>query len=147
MEQFSLGSVSLLDQLGSMFSPDMAAAQEQLAGAPSYVRNELAFPYLSGLSYVCRLYAEGGWPAVDAAYRDLPQTTAELLFPDRAGVAPKVPRSIPSPGSGWTEAQKDTLGAAQLLWLFEAPGGDEGKAIDNASDAVQHWAGGAISLY
>jgi hypothetical protein len=147
MEQFSLGSVSLLDQLGAAMSPDAAAAQQQLDGAPSYLRNQLMFPYLSGLSYVCRLYAEGGWPAVDAAYRDLPQTSAELLYPDRAGVAPKDPGAIASPGGGWTEAQKDTLGAAQLLWLFQAPGGDEGKAIADASKAAQHWAGGDLTLF
>ena len=147
MEQFSLGSVSLLDQLGAAMSPDAAAAQRQLDGAPSYLRNQLMFPYLSGLSYVCRLYAEGGWPAVDAAYRDLPQTTAELLYPDRAGVAPKDPSAIASPGGGWTEAQKDTLGAAQLLWLFQAPGGDEGKAISDPAKAAQHWAGGDLALF
>ena len=147
MEQFSLGSVSLLDQLGSMLSPDMLAAQRQLDGAPSYLRNQLMFPYLSGLSYVCRIYAEGGWPAVDAAYRDPPKTTAEILYPDRAGVAPEDPGAIASPGSGWTEAETDTLGAAQLLWLFQAPGGDEGKGIDNGADAARHWGGGALSLY
>ena len=147
MEQFSLGSVSLLDQLGAAMSPDAAAAQQQLDGAPSYLRNQLMFPYLSGLGYVCRLYAEGGWPAVDAAYRDLPQTTAELLYPDRADVAPKDPGAIASPGGGWTEAQKDTLGAAQLLWLFQAPGGDEGKAIGDAAKAAQHWAGGDLALF
>jgi hypothetical protein len=147
MEQFSLGSVSLLDQLGAAMSPDAAAAQQQLDGAPPYLRNQLMFPYLSGLSYVCRLYAAGGWPAVDAAYRDLPQTTAELLYPDRAGVAPEDPGAIASPGGGWTEAQKDTLGAAQLLWLFQAPGGDEGKAVADAAKAAQHWAGGDLALF
>ena len=49
------------------------------------------FPYLSGLSYACRLYVDGGWPAV-AAYDDLPQTTAEILFPEAAGEAPKTHR-------------------------------------------------------
>jgi hypothetical protein len=147
MEQFSLGSVGLLDQLGSALSPDALAAQQQLDGAPSYLRNQLMFPYLSGLSYVCRLYSQGGWPAVDAAYRDLPQTTAEVLYPDRAGVAAQDPGALGSPGTGWTEAQKDTIGAAQLLWLFQAPGGDEGKAIRDAAKAAQHWAGGDLALY
>ena len=51
------------------------------------------------------------------------------------------------PGQGVTEAQKDTIGAAQLLWLFQAPGGDEGKAIGDAAKAAQHWAGGDLALY
>ena len=87
MQQFSFTAASLMDQLGSALSPDALAAQDQLEDVPAYLRNELMFPYLSGLSYACRLYVEGGWPAVDAAYDDLPQTTAEILFPEAAGDA------------------------------------------------------------
>lgn len=147
MQQFSLGSIGLLDQLGAAFSPDALAAQGQLENVPSYLRNELMFPYLSGLGYVCRLYAEGGWPAVDAAYRELPQTTAEVLFPEDAGAAPEDPRDAASPGAGWTKARSDTLGAAPLLWLMQAPGGDEAKAIDAPADAARHWAGGELALF
>ena len=87
MQQFSFAAASLMDQLGSALSPDALAAQGQLEDVPAYLRNELMFPYLSGLSYACRLYVDGGWPAVDAAYDDLPQTTAEILFPEAAGEA------------------------------------------------------------
>jgi hypothetical protein len=33
----------------------------------------------AGTAYVCSLYAEGGWEAVDAAYADPPESTAEIL--------------------------------------------------------------------
>lgn len=33
----------------------------------------------AGSSYVCRLYAEGGWDRVNQAYADPPQSTAEIL--------------------------------------------------------------------
>ena len=95
-----------MDQLGSALSPDALAAQDQLEDVPAYLRNELMFPYLSGLSYACRLYVEGGWPAVDAAYDDLPQTTAEILFPEAAGDKPENPRDPASPGGGWTQARR-----------------------------------------
>ncbi|HEY8092144.1 MAG TPA: hypothetical protein VID93_00110 [Acidimicrobiales bacterium] len=146
MEQFSLHSIGLMDQLGAALSPDALAAQGQLDGVPPYLRNQLMFPYLSGLSYVCRLYTEGGWPAVDAAYRDLPGSTAEILYPEDAGLTPVNPRDPGSPGAGWTTAQTDTLGAAQLLWLFQAPGGDEKQAIQDAEAAARHWAGGEMVL-
>ena len=146
MQQFALRSVGLLDQLGAALSPDALAAQSQLEGVPPYLRNELMFPYLAGLSYVCRLYGAGGWPAVDAAYRDLPRSTAEILFAEDAGLVPQDARDPASPGSGWATARSDTLGAAQLLWLFEAPGGDEKKAIDGAEEAARHWAGGELVL-
>jgi hypothetical protein len=146
MQQFSLRSIGLLDQLGAALSPDALAAQGQLDGVPPYLRNQLMFPYLSGLSYACRLYAEGGWPAVDAAYRDLPGSTAEILYPEDAGLTPQNPGDPKSPGAGWTTAQTDTLGAAQLLWLFQAPGGDEKQAIHDAEAAARHWAGGELVL-
>jgi len=147
MQQFSFAAASLMDQLGSALSPDALAAQGQLEDVPAYLRNELMFPYLSGLSYACRLYVDGGWPAVDAAYDDLPQTTAEILFPEAAGEAPEDPSDPSSPGGGWTQARRDTLGAAPLLWLLEAPGGDEEAAVDGAEDAVRQWAGGELTLF
>jgi hypothetical protein len=147
MQQFSFAAASLMDQLGSALSPDALAAQGQLEDVPAYLRNELMFPYLSGLSYACRLYVEGGWPAVDAAYDDLPQTTAEILFPDAAGGAPEDPADPASPGSGWTQARRDTLGAAPLLWLLQAPGGDEEAAVDGAEDAARQWAGDELTLF
>jgi hypothetical protein len=147
MQQFSFATASLMDQLGSALSPDALAAQDQLDDVPSYLRNQLMFPYLSGLGYACRLYVEGGWPAVDAAYDDLPRTTAEILFPEASGVAPEDPTDPASPGSRWTQARRDTLGAAPLLWLLQAPGGEEGTAIEGAEDAVRQWAGGELTLF
>jgi hypothetical protein len=147
MQQFSFAAASLMDQLGSALSPDALAAQGQLEDVPAYLRNELMFPYLSGLSYACRLYVDGGWPAVDAAYDDLPQTTAGILFPEAAGETPEDPTDATAPGRGWTQARRDTLGAAPLLWLLQAPGGDEEAAVDGAEDTVRQWAGGELTLF
>lgn len=147
MQRFMLQQVGLLDQIGSALSPEAAASQEDLDKVPSYLRNQLLFPYTSGLAYTCRLSADGGWKAVDAAYDDTPLTTAEILFDDRANVAPAATSPVPSPGDGWEEARTDTFGAAPLLWLFQAPGGDEALAIADPKAASARWDGGDLTLF
>ena len=147
MQRFSLQSIGLLDQLGSALGPEAAAAQEDLAGVPSYLRSELMFPYTTGLAYACRLQDDGGWRGVDAAYDQLPVSTAEVLFADREGFAPVDPTDVEAPGGAWDEAERDTLGAAELQWLFQAPGGDEGRAIEGAESAAHAWAGGELALF
>ena len=118
MQRFSLQSIGLLDQLGAAMGPDAMAAQDDLAGVPAYLRNELMFPYTSGMAYACRLYQDGGWPGVDAAYGQLPSTTAEVLFADREGFRPVDAADVEAPGGAWDEARRDTIGAAELQWLF-----------------------------
>ena len=93
MQQYALAHVGLLDQLGQLADPAMRTAQAELADVPPYLREELTFPYLAGAAYVCRMYADGGWPAVDAAYDAPPATTAEVLSAERAGtVDDRAPR-------------------------------------------------------
>jgi hypothetical protein len=137
----------LLDQLGAALGPDALAAQQDLEDVPSYLRNELLFPYTAGMQYACRLYTDGGWPAVDAAYEALPQTSAEILYAERAGFTPLDASDVGDPGDDWDLARRDTFGAAPLLWLLQAPGGDEGEALDRADEAARALAGGELALY
>jgi hypothetical protein len=144
MEQFSLGSVSLLDQLGAAMSPDAAAAQQQLDGAPSYLRNQLMFPYLSGLSYVCRFT-----PRVAGRRSTRPTGTCPRRRPSsstrtgRGGAKDRV-RSR-SPGIGWTRHRRTPSRARSSVAVPRLPAGDEGKAVGDAAKAAQHWAGGDLT--
>jgi hypothetical protein len=147
MQRFGLRNLSLRDQLETAASPDVAAAQEELAKAPPYLQEELLFPYTAGLGYACRLQQDGGWQEIDAAYRDLPTTTAEILYADRAGVDAVDPRDVPDAGGAWQQARRDSFGAAPLLWLFRAPGGDVDAAIRDADDAAHRWAGGEVRVF
>jgi hypothetical protein len=124
-------------------------AQADLAGLPPYLVRELTFPYVEGLTFVCDLHAEGGWEAVNQAYRDPPDSTAEVLFPERyrAGESP-VPTDVPGRLTGsWARRGEHQLGAAQLLWLFQAPGGDPDRALPDAREAAGEWAGGTVELW
>jgi hypothetical protein len=146
MQQFSMQALGLLGQLGAALSPDALAAQSQLDDVPYYLQRELMFPYLTGLEYACRLHQDGGWPRVNDAYRDLPLTSAEVMYADDTGMVPEDPRDPAQPPARWKVAQHDTFGAAQLLWLLQAPGGDVSKAVAGADEAARHWAGGEVVL-
>lgn len=150
MQRWSLAHLSLSDQLGMLGgSPQLQESQEQLQAMPHYLRQELAFPYLDGMNLVCDRYKAGGWAAVDKAYDEPPTSTAQVLFPERYD-----PRAEPAdPGDAgtlsepWKRALFGSFGAAELKWLFEAPGGDTSKALTDPLNAVAPWAGGEIDLW
>jgi hypothetical protein len=77
---------------------------------------------------------------VDAAYADLPTTTAEVLFGDDAATTGS-PAAFTAP-AGFEEVHTATFGAAPLSWLFAAPGGEEDRALDRPRERAAAWAGG-----
>ena len=103
-QQFVVVGMTIREQLGLTTDPDALAAQEQLADVPHYLAQSLQFPYLAGLRFVCDRYLDGGWAAVDAAYDDLPTSSAEILDPARYGTAPVDPRDPGEPGGDWQRA-------------------------------------------
>lgn len=147
MQRYSLASLGLADQL-SMLAQALPA-QGQLDRLPAYLAQRLTFPYLQGMAFVCRLHADGGWAAVDRAYDRPPATSAQVLFPERyaAGERAADPRDPPAPPAPWRQAGRETFGAADLLWLFQAPGGDKARALDGAMGRVAAWAGGELLTF
>jgi hypothetical protein len=148
MQRFAL-TLPFQDQLVLSDPSVTAEAQAGLQGVPHYLRRELAFPYEDGLSFVCRLFAAGGWDAVNLAYEEPPSTSAQVLFPERyAGGEEAVDPTDPGDPSGaWDLAGRHELGAANLLWLFEAPGGQTSRAIPHPLAAASAWAGGEVELW
>jgi hypothetical protein len=148
MQRFSQ-ALPLEEQLGLIDPEAVAESEAGLAELPAYLEQELLFPYEEGLSFVCGLYAQGGWEAVNEAYESPPITTAQVLFPDRyrAGEVPVEPRPASDPAPQWQPAGSLQLGAANLLWLFRAPGGESGSALEDPEAAAGEWAGGRTYLY
>lgn len=134
------------------FQDRVAAAGAPVPGlpdAPHYLTRSLLFPYVEGAAFVCGLYQSGGWAAVDAAYEDPPATTAQVLFPERYAAGeeardPPEPRGLPAP---WEETATEQVGAADLLLLFEAPGGHTDRGLDRRRERVRSWAGGEVRLW
>jgi hypothetical protein len=145
MQRFAT-SLSFQEQL-ELLNPEVIAESEAgLGDFPPYLRQELLFPYEDGLRFVCQLFAQGGWDAVNAAYTDPPESTAQILFPDRyfadeEPVDPPDPDTLAGP---WHRAATEEFGAANLLWLLRAA---EGHSSTDPMDAASAWAGGQIELW
>lgn len=149
MQQFTLDALGLTEQLEMALDPSVADSQQHITGYPEYLQRQLLFPYTEGMAFVCGLYADGGWDAVDAAYADLPTTTAQILWPERysAGEGAVDVAGLGAPAGSWSERSTATFGAAELLWLFSAPGDDAGAALDDPRGRAAAWAGGRLTLW
>jgi hypothetical protein len=67
--------------LKSMGASGMAS--DELDKAPRALRESLLFPYQNGLIWTRRLKGEGDWARVSKAFTDLPQSTEQILHPEK----------------------------------------------------------------
>jgi hypothetical protein len=131
------------ESLVAMFLERTGARYESDA-VPGVVRCLLAAPYREGLGFVEALRARGGWAAVNAAWRDPPTTTEQVLHPDRyerREPAVQPPGGAP-PGNACREILHDTLGASALGCFFAEWLGDAEAAIDAAG-----WGGDRVATF
>ncbi len=149
MQRYALQAIPIFEQMSMMSDPSLAAAQSALDDTPHFLAQQLMFPYLEGLEFDCALFTKGGWRAVDRAYKHPPATSAEVLFPERypSNRGPVDVRDPSPPDPGWEPDLESTFGAAHLLWLFQAPGGDEGRALADPEGEVAAWAGGEVHSF
>jgi len=86
------GEASLLDALWFENYPPAEGQQDILnyqpqptlfqgSPAPQFFTQNALFPYTYGLEFVSYLYDNGGWNAVNRAYRVLPATTEQIMHP------------------------------------------------------------------
>jgi hypothetical protein len=111
---------------------------------PAILRETLLYPYTTGLGFVQGQYAAGGWDAVDAIYDKVPETTEQVLHPDKyqageAAVEIDVPDDLQDRiGPGWERTLDDTFGEFQTgVWLRDA-------GAENATDAAAGWGGDRV---
>lgn len=136
-------------QLAEVAGSSDPASQAVLAQMPAILRESLMFPYTAGLSLALADYVKGGFAAVDQQFATPPDTTEQVLHPDKlASREPAVPVSFPADlatrlGSGWTVPMEDTLGEFQLEILLRDAGGIAG---DVSSTAAAGWGGDRVAL-
>ena len=118
-----------LDRLFSLMLPFMSMSGGQaLREAPPILSDSLIFPYFRGMVFCASLANDGGWASVDAAYKSPPQSTEQIIHPEKyRGAEVDPPTSIDlgklDPGAGWAEAGRNTLGEMQLGVLLRRHGG------------------------
>lgn len=133
----------LFDLLGDTFSVDTAV----LESAPPILAHELEFPYVNGLAFVQSLYDRGGFAAVDQAWQNLPQSTEQILHPDRylAGDTPQIVALAPlttTLGIGWQLVEEDSLGEFYLREYLS-----QQIESDQVDTAASGWGGDRYAVY
>jgi hypothetical protein len=58
-------------------------ATEELDKAPRALRETLLFSYQEGMNWTRALFKKGGWSEVSKAYTTLPQSTEQIMHPDK----------------------------------------------------------------
>lgn len=141
--QQHLSFAELLQLVGMAIGPGQAG----LDGVPPFLRDSLLFPYEAGLQFVMALHTRGGWEAVDAAFADPPDSTEQILHPEKytareAPIQVELPAGLAARmGDGWRLTLEDTLGEFQIAaWLRIT--GD----ATTAADAAAGWGGDRLAL-
>lgn len=106
---------------------------------PRVLQASLIAPYVDGYRFVQSLRERGGWNAVNAAFREPPASTEQLLHLDKYDAREPpivVAKPAPPPGEGWTDKDADVLGEQGLRMVFEQWG-----RVAVAADAAAGWGG------
>ena len=117
-----------LDRTFSLMAPFMSfASGASLREAPVILSESLIFPYLRGMVFCASLTNKGGWKAINEAYENPPQSTEQVLHPEKYLDKPDPPTAIDlgrlEPGEGWAEVGRNVLGEMQLAVLLRKFGG------------------------
>jgi hypothetical protein len=118
-----------------------------LDSAPPVLAHELEFPYTTGLAFVQSLYFEGGYEAVNNAWMNLPQSTEQIIHPERylSGDVPQVVAVQPltdTLGTGWQRIDEDTLGEFYLREYLSQ------QLVNNVVEtAATGWGGDRYTVY
>ncbi len=120
-------------------------AMPEIASVPRILKRSIVAPYVDGLSFVHAMRRAGGWAAVDAAWRDLPTTTEQILHPDkyRAHETGETLARPPAPAPDLEHAiYTDVLGEQALRLAFE-----EWVPRVTAAEAASGWAGDSVAVF
>lgn len=146
MQQWAVGNLTfdeLLAVTARALDPEQLAA---LARLPRLIARQLEFPYLEGLGFVTSLYQQGGWAAVDAGYRAPPDSTEQIIHPEKylsreAPIEVAAPVAAADLGKAWTEGWSDTLGElGTAVWLEPTAG------VRAANEAAAGWGGDRVVM-
>lgn len=120
------------------------------SGVPGWMLNQVLFPYLAGQTWIVEIMAASGggdlfspdYTAVDAAYEDPPDSTAQILDVDKwydrvEPVDVEAPDLAPGLGDGWEEVETSTIGQATIGIILEHFGVETAEA----KDAARGWTG------
>jgi hypothetical protein len=116
---------------------------EILPSLPPTINDLNWFPYRYGVKFVEGLYEMGGWEAVDKAYENPPNTTEQVMHPEKYFVKEDVQNvEAPSISGDWNLGKTESFGEYFILialnnWIPEK----------EAEEAAEGWGGDNLSYY
>ena len=135
--QANMGPGDLLAVLAASNDPK---AQEVLESIPKIVQSQVLFSAIQGTTWILGIQSQGGWEAVDAVWERPPESTEQVLHPEKyaAGEEPievELPANLAAGmGPGWKAALEDTFGEHQIaVWLEETADIEQADAAESAA--------------
>ena len=83
-------------ELDRLQRPMVEAEYPTFARAPSYLKEMLLFPYTYGANFVQKFIQARGWKSLDLLYQNFPESSEQILHPEKALRDPDVPSEIPA---------------------------------------------------
>jgi hypothetical protein len=118
-------------KLMSSFMPFMSGGKS-LGQAPPIIAESMIFPYFKGAVFCAKLTNDGGWKSIDTAYQMLPQSTEQIIHPEKFLANPDHPMRIElaplNAGEGWKELGQNVLGEMQMSVMLRKHKGDAAAA-------------------
>jgi hypothetical protein len=107
-----------LNQLGQ------GGADSKLLSAPLFLREQLLFAYSDGFNFIRQIYQSSGYAGVDEVFRNPPDSTEQILHPDKYRSHEKpIEVSLPdltqgSLGPGWRTINSNVFGELDLRLML-----------------------------
>jgi hypothetical protein len=123
-------------------------SSEQFQRAPRALRESLVFPYQEGSEWATQVYKRGGWAMVSEAFTKLPQSTEQILHPEKY-FAHEAPTKITMPdvrnllGANWKRLDYDVNGEWSYYLILD----EFLKAPAESRRAAAGWAGDRYAVY
>ncbi len=118
------------------------ASTEALRSAPPILQDGVLAPYLEGARFAARVREDLGWAGVDDVYLDPPESTEQVLHPERYVDHRDRPVTLALGGwpAGWRVLFEDTLGELAIRSLLRTHLGPR------AAGAASDWDGDRYAL-
>ena len=119
----------------------------EAGNTPDFLVDNFNFPYTRGFDFAYALYNEGGWPRFDEAWARLPQSTEQVLHPEKY-LAAEAPQLVSLPpltdtlGADWALVKENVLGE---FYLREYLAGQ--LPTSTAVPAAAGWGGDQFAVY
>lgn len=112
-------------QISELFQDGSVELRSTLSEVPAAIVDKLRFQYEAGASFVYRVLKEKGWQGINLLYKFPPQSTEQVLHPEKYFDLPDPPTRVDlkdlsllfSPG--WTPVENNTLGELMVECLFK----------------------------